>query len=214
MTRRNLFNMGKLWVMSSGGCRHARCTFLISKLPLGVLTPVLGQLDSCCVSHCVPSHDGVDVESFVSSIPLEMRSAELDWFGTCLHIAPADCSWIRVTLFPTDIFRLVNGCCIHVSTIEKSVQKCCDIFTQQVRKKSWFVKRMVVCLLANEVCCCVVECHFHTSNQSVTMILWGEVSLVGLAVPTSAILVLKVEHSSLKSGWCGRSMFLPLLGIH
>ena len=40
MTRMSLFNLENLDVMSSGTCRHARCTFLISKLSVGVLTSV------------------------------------------------------------------------------------------------------------------------------------------------------------------------------
>ena len=84
--------MDNLWVMSSEGCRHARYAFLISKLPLGVLTSVLGQLHGCCVSHSAPFHHSVYVESVVGSNPHDMRSAGFDLFGTCLHIASADSS--------------------------------------------------------------------------------------------------------------------------
>ena len=76
------------------------------------------------------------------------------------------------------------------------------------------VERMIICLLAIEVCCCVVECHLPTANQNVIVMLCGEVPLVSLAVPPNTIRVLAVEHGSLKSGCCGRIMFLPLLGIH
>ena len=62
------------------------------------------------------------------------------------------------------------------------------------------VERVAGCLLAIEVCCCIVECRLHTANQSVIMILCGEVLLVGLALPPNAIRVLAVEHGSLKSG--------------
>jgi len=62
------------------------------------------------------------------------------------------------------------------------------------------VERMVVCLLAIEVCCSVVECHLHTTNRTVTLILCGEVPLVGLADPPNAIRVLAVEPGSFKSG--------------
>ena len=65
-------------MMSSGGCRTATCTFLISKLSVGVLTSVVGQLDGSCESHCGPFHHGVDVDNVEGSIPLEMRSAGLD----------------------------------------------------------------------------------------------------------------------------------------
>ena len=54
------------------------CTFLISRLSVGVLISVLGQLDGSCESHCGPFHHSVDVDRVVGSIPLEMRSAGLD----------------------------------------------------------------------------------------------------------------------------------------
>jgi len=59
-----------------------------------------------------------------------MRSTGLDWDGTCLHITVGVSSWMMATLFPTDVFQLVNGRCIHVSTMEESVhgmthQLCC-----------------------------------------------------------------------------------------
>ena len=47
-------------------------------LALGLLTSVVGQLDGSWGSHCVPSHQSVDVDSVVGSIPLEMRSFVLD----------------------------------------------------------------------------------------------------------------------------------------
>ena len=54
------------------------CTFLISKYSIGELVSVVGQLDVSCESHCGPFHHSVDVDSVVGSIPLDMRSAELD----------------------------------------------------------------------------------------------------------------------------------------
>jgi len=62
------------------------------------------------------------------------------------------------------------------------------------------VERMVVLLLAIEVCCSVVEYHLHTTNRTVTLILCGEVSLVVLANPPNAIRVLAVEPGTLKRG--------------
>jgi len=67
-----------LRVMSSGGCIQAICQFLISRLSVGVLISVVGQLDGSCESHCGPFHHSVDVDSIVGSIPLEMRSGGLD----------------------------------------------------------------------------------------------------------------------------------------
>ena len=63
-------------------------TFLISKLSVGELISVIGQLDDFCESHCGPFHHSVDVDN-VGSIPLDMRSAGLDCDGTCLHVAAA-----------------------------------------------------------------------------------------------------------------------------
>jgi len=78
MFRMKMFNTENRWVISSGGCEHARRTFVISNLCVGVLNSVLVHLDGCCVSHCGPFHHSVDFDSVVCSIPLEMRSAELD----------------------------------------------------------------------------------------------------------------------------------------
>ena len=74
----SLFNLEDLCVMSSGGCRHAMCTFLISRLSVGVLISVVGQLDGSCESHYGPFHHSVDVYRVVGSIPLEMILAGLD----------------------------------------------------------------------------------------------------------------------------------------
>ena len=54
------------------------CTFLISKLSVGELISVVGQLDGSCESHYGPFHHIVDVDSVMGSIPLDMRSAGLD----------------------------------------------------------------------------------------------------------------------------------------
>ena len=78
ITLMSLFNLENLCVMTSVVCRHAMCTFLISRLSVGVLISVVGQLDGCCESHCAPFHHSVDVDSVVGSIPLDMRSAGLD----------------------------------------------------------------------------------------------------------------------------------------
>jgi len=78
ITLMSLLNLENLCVMSSGGCRHATCIFLISRLSVVVLISVVGQLDDSCESHCGPFHHSVDVDSIVSSIPLEMRLAGLD----------------------------------------------------------------------------------------------------------------------------------------
>jgi len=75
ITLLSLFNLENLCVVSSGVCRHAICTFLISRLSVGVLISIVGQLDGSCESHCGPFHHSVDVDSVVGSIPLEMRSA-------------------------------------------------------------------------------------------------------------------------------------------
>ena len=64
-------------------------TFLISKLSVGELISVVGQLDGSCESHCCPFHHIVDVDNVVGSIPLHMRSAGLDCDGTRLHVAAA-----------------------------------------------------------------------------------------------------------------------------
>jgi len=77
-TLMSLFNLENLCVMSSGVCRHAMCTFLISRLSVSVLISVVGQLDGSCESHCGPFHHSVDVDRILGSIPLEMRSAGLD----------------------------------------------------------------------------------------------------------------------------------------
>jgi len=64
--------------MSSGGCGHAICTFLIFRLSVGVFISVVGQLDVSCESHCGPFHHSVDVDRIVVSVPLEVSSAGLD----------------------------------------------------------------------------------------------------------------------------------------
>jgi hypothetical protein len=46
--------------MSSGCCRNATCTFLISKCSVGVLTSVVGQVDGSCSSHCGPFQHNVE----------------------------------------------------------------------------------------------------------------------------------------------------------
>ena len=101
-----LFNLENLCVMSSGSCRSAICTFLISRFSVGVLTSVAGQLDGSCVRHCGPFHHSVDVDRVAGSTPLEIRSARLDWDGTCLYVAEAISSWMMTTLFPTNVFHL------------------------------------------------------------------------------------------------------------
>ena len=78
ITLMSLFNLENLCVLTSVVCRHAMCTFLISRLSVGVLISVVGQLDDSCESHCGPFHHSVDVVSVVGSIPLDMRSAGLD----------------------------------------------------------------------------------------------------------------------------------------
>ena len=65
-------------MMSSAVGRHAICTFLISRLSVGVAISIIGQLDGSCENHCGPFHQSVDVDRVVGSIPLEMRSAGLD----------------------------------------------------------------------------------------------------------------------------------------
>ena len=66
-------------MMFSGNFRHAICKFLISRLSVGVLISVVGQLDGSCESHCGPFDYSVDLDSVVVSIPLDMRSHELRW---------------------------------------------------------------------------------------------------------------------------------------
>jgi len=55
-------------------------------------------------------------------------------------------------------------------------------------------------LVGLEICSCDVECNLHTANQSVIVILCGEMPLVGLALPPNAIQLLAMEHGSLKNG--------------
>jgi len=122
ITLTSLFSLENRYVMSSGGW-NATCTFLISRFSVGMLNSVAGQLDGSCVSHCGPFHHSVDVDNVVGSTPLEIRSAGLDWVGTCLHVAEAVSSCVTVTLLPTNAFHLFGGPCIHVSKMEESVHK-------------------------------------------------------------------------------------------
>ena len=78
VTLMSLFNLVNLCLMSSGGYRHAMCTFLISRFSVVVFISVVGQLDGSCESHSGPFHHSVDVDRVVVSNPLEMRSAGLD----------------------------------------------------------------------------------------------------------------------------------------
>ena len=78
ITLMRLFNLKNLCVISSGGCSHAMCTFLISRLSVGEFICVVGQLEGSCESHCGPFHHRVDVDRVVGSIPHEMRSAGLN----------------------------------------------------------------------------------------------------------------------------------------
>ena len=96
-----------LCVVTSRGCRNTICTFLISRLSVVVVASVVGQLDGSCDDLCGPFLHGVDVGSVEGSIPFEMRSAGLDWNGTCLHIAEEVSSWMMATLLPTDVFHFV-----------------------------------------------------------------------------------------------------------
>jgi len=50
-----------------------------------------------------------------------MRSGGLHWDGICLHEADAISTWMTATLFPSNIFHLFGGPCIHVSTMEKFI---------------------------------------------------------------------------------------------
>ena len=77
ITLMSLFNLENICVMSSGGCRHEMCIFLISRLSVSVFISVVGQVDDSCESHCDPFHQSVDVDIVVGSIPLEMRSPAL-----------------------------------------------------------------------------------------------------------------------------------------
>jgi hypothetical protein len=74
----SLFNLEYFCVMSSEGWIRAKCTFLISKLSVGTLVSVVGQLDGSCDSHCGTFHHNVDDDNAEGSSPLEMRSAGLD----------------------------------------------------------------------------------------------------------------------------------------
>jgi hypothetical protein len=65
----------------------------------------------------------VNVDNVVGSTPVEIRSAGLDWVGTCLKVAEAVSSCMKATLLPTYVFHLFDGHCIHVSTMEESVYK-------------------------------------------------------------------------------------------
>jgi hypothetical protein len=123
ITLRSSFNLANLRVMSSGCYWSAQCTFLTSRCSVGVLTSVADQLNGSFVSHCGPFHHSVDVDKVAGSTPFEMKSAGLDWDSTCLHVAEAVSSWMMATLLPTDIFHLFDGPCIHVSTMEESVQR-------------------------------------------------------------------------------------------
>ena len=118
-----LFNLANFCVISSEVCRHAMCTFLISRLSVGVLSSVIGQLDGSCESHCDPFHHTVGFGSVVGSFPLEMRSAGLDWDGTYLHEADDVSSWMKATLLPTTTFHLFGGTCIYVNTMDESVHR-------------------------------------------------------------------------------------------
>ena len=122
MTLMSLFSLENHCVMSSGRW-NATCTFLISKISVGVLNSVAGRLDGSCESHCGPLHHSVHIDSVISSTPLDMRSAGLDWVGTCIHVAEAVSSWIIASLLPTNIFHLFGGLWIHVSMMEESVHK-------------------------------------------------------------------------------------------
>ena len=78
MTLMSLFSLENRCVMSSGVGRHARCTFLISRLSVGVVISVIGKLNGSCESQCGPFYQGVDVDIVVGSIRLEMRSPGLE----------------------------------------------------------------------------------------------------------------------------------------
>jgi len=102
-------------------------------MSLVLLSSNIGQINSSSDDLCGPFQHIVDRGNVEGSIPREMKSAGLDWDGAGPHIAEDVYSWMMVILLPKDVFQLVNGPCIHVSTIEESVHRCCAIFTQQVR---------------------------------------------------------------------------------
>jgi hypothetical protein len=77
VTLMSLLSLENHCMMSSGGWT-ATCTFLISRISVGVLNSVVGQLNGSCVSHCGPFHHSVDVDNVVGSTPLEMTLAGLD----------------------------------------------------------------------------------------------------------------------------------------
>ena len=97
---------------------------------LGMLNSALDQVNISCVDLCFPFHHSVDGGNVEGSIPLEMRSGGLDWDGICVHITEEVPFWMMASLLPTDVFQLVNGSCIHISTTEESIhsrthQLCC-----------------------------------------------------------------------------------------
>jgi len=99
----------------------------------GTLTAASHNAPKCgaCGGMNFQSHPSL-VRSPVSLPPVIRREAckfhevHLKHLGSwyhCLHDADAVSSWMVATLLPTNVFHLFGGPCIHVSTMEESVQR-------------------------------------------------------------------------------------------
>jgi len=73
-----------------------------------------------CNCHCGPFHHNADDERFASSVHSDIKLAGLYWDSTCLQFEEDVYFWVMATLLPTNVFHLLDGPWIHVSTMEES----------------------------------------------------------------------------------------------
>jgi len=136
VTRMSLLSWENLCVISFWARASATCTFLISKLSVGVLTSVVGQLDGSCDSHCGPFHHNVDDENDVCSLLLDTGSEQLNREGTCLHVAD-DGFFLNDGVLLSQFPPFVDSPCIHISTMGRCWRPLEDFAPQA--NKIWFL---------------------------------------------------------------------------
>jgi hypothetical protein len=66
---------------------------------------------------------GTDDVGELTSCSSNIKSTTLNWDGTCLQVAEDASSWMVAILLPTDVFHLLDGPWIHVSTMQESVHR-------------------------------------------------------------------------------------------
>ena len=115
--------MGINSVRVSGLCTVTVCPCRLSRLLVGVGIYKLGHKYGTCDNHCDLLHHKAGEKRVAGSFPCDAKSAGLDWDGACLQVADSMSSWMVENLLLTNIFHLLDGSLIHVSTVEESLHR-------------------------------------------------------------------------------------------